>query len=56
MKKNNNKHTMVRNKHKRAAKAAERRAKFQKIKENWKRGIGLYEIYTKEERNQSDKL
>ena len=56
MRKNNNEQTLVRNKHKRALKAAKRRAVFQKIKENWKRGIGLYEKYTEEERNKSDKL
>jgi hypothetical protein len=55
MKKNNNQ-VLVRNKHKRALKAAKRRAAFKIIKENWKRGIGLYETYTKEERNKSDKL
>ncbi len=56
MKKNNNNKVLVRKKHKRALKAARRRAAFQIIKENWKRGIGLYETYTEEERNKSDKL
>lgn len=56
MKKSNNGKTLVRNKHKRALQAARRRAEFQKIKENWKKGIGLYETYTEEERNKSDKL
>lgn len=56
MKKNNNNQVLVRKKHKRALKAARRRAAFQIIKENWKRGIGLYETYTEEERNKSDKL
>lgn len=56
MKKNRDNQTMVKNKHKRALKAARRRAAFQIVKENWKRGIGLYETYTEEERNKSDKL
>jgi hypothetical protein len=47
--KKNNK--QIKNKHKRALHTATRRAVFHKLKENWKRGIDLYETYTSEERN-----
>lgn len=36
---------------KRALKAATRRKKFKHQKHLWKQGIGLYEVYTKEERD-----
>lgn len=42
--------------HKRALKAAKRRKTFNRLKEQWKLGIGLYETYTQEERDKSDKL
>ncbi len=42
--------------HKRALKAARRKKAFNKLKEKWKLGIGLYETYTQEERDKSDKL
>lgn len=45
-----------RQKHKRALNASKRRKVFKKLKEQWKLGIGLYETYTEEERNKSDKL
>jgi hypothetical protein len=44
------------NKHKRALKASRRRKAFVKQKEQWKLGIGLYEKYTQEKRDQLNKL
>jgi hypothetical protein len=41
----------IKQKHKRALKAAIRRKAFNKLKEQWKLGIGLYDTNTKEERN-----
>ncbi len=55
MKKQRNKGHEVK-KHERALKAARRRKAFNKLKEQWKLGIGLYETYTQEERDKSDKL
>jgi ATP-dependent DNA helicase RecG len=41
---------------KRALKASKRRKAYAQQKHLWDRGIGLYEVYTKEERDKSDKL
>jgi hypothetical protein len=49
MKKNNNKNAVQR--HKRAAVENKRKKAFAKQKHLWNRGIGLYEIYTAEERD-----
>ena len=54
MKKNNNKRVTI--KHKRAAEKTKRRKAFAKQKHLWNQGIGLYEIYTAEERDKLDKL
>ena len=54
MKKNNNKRVTI--KHKRAAVKTKRRKAFAKQKHLWNQGIGLYEIYTAEERDKLDKL
>lgn len=51
MKKAKKNDKQIRNKHKRALQTATRRAAFHKIKENWKRGIDLYETYTEKERS-----
>lgn len=49
MKKNSNNNT--KKAHKRALMEAKRRKAFAKQKHLWKQGIGLYEIYTAEERD-----
>jgi hypothetical protein len=49
MKKNNNKKTVRR--HKRAVVETKRKKAFAKQKHLWNQGIGLYEIYTAEERD-----
>jgi hypothetical protein len=41
-------------KQRRALKSAAKRKKFEHQKHLWNQGIGLYEIYTKEERDQSN--
>jgi len=56
MKKTKSSQQQEQQKHKRALKAARRRKAFNKLKEQWKLGIGLYETYTQEERDKSDKL
>lgn len=53
MKKNNKSSKKA---HKRALLAAKRRKAFAKKKHLWNKGIGLYEIYTAEERDKFDKL
>lgn len=54
MKKNNKKR--VKAAHKRALIETKRRKAFAKQKHLWKQGIGLYEIYTAEERDKPNKL
>ena len=54
MKKNNSKNN--KNAHKRALLQAKRKKAFAKQKHLWNQGIGLYEIYTAEERDKSNKL
>jgi hypothetical protein len=54
MKKNNNKHN--KSAHKRALLKAKRKKAFAKQKHLWNQGIGLYEIYTAEERDKPNKL
>lgn len=54
MKKNNNKNSKA--SHKRALLKAKRRKAFAKQKHLWNQGIGLYEIYTAEERDKPNKL
>jgi hypothetical protein len=56
VKKSTAKDSHTRKKHKRALQASNRRHAFNKLKEQWKLGIGLYETYTQEERDKSDKL
>ena len=41
---------------KRALAAAKRRKAYAQQKHLWDKGIGLYEVYTKEERDKSDQL
>jgi hypothetical protein len=43
-------------KNKRALISIKRRKAYAQQKHLWDRGIGLYEVYTKEERDKSDKL
>jgi hypothetical protein len=54
MKKNNNKKS--KNAHKRALLETKRKKAFAKQKHLWNQGIGLYEIYTAEERDKLNKL
>jgi hypothetical protein len=54
MKKNNNKNN--KQAHKRAILEAKRKKAFAKQKHLWDRGIGLYEIYSAEERDKFNKL
>lgn len=54
MKKTNNKNN--KKAHKRALLEAKRRKAFAKQKHLWNRGVGLYEIYTAEERDKPNKL
>lgn len=56
MKKNRPTLMQERQKHKRALVAARRKKAFNKLKEKWKLGIGLYETESQEEHNKSDKL
>ena len=51
MKKQKNLKKQARIKHRRALKSATKRKMFKHQKHLWKQGIGLYEIYTKEERD-----
>lgn len=51
MKRQKNQKKRSRIKLKRALKSATKRKKFKLQKHLWKQGIGLYEIYTKEERD-----
>lgn len=54
MKKRNTKHS--KKAHKRALLETKRRKAFAKQKHLWNQGIGLYEIYTAEERDKPNKL
>jgi hypothetical protein len=51
MKKQTNNSKKIRQSHKRALTEAKRKKAFAKQKHLWNQGIGLYEIYTAEERN-----
>ena len=54
MKKNSRKNN--KKAHKRALASAKRLKAFAKKKHYWRQGIGLYEIYTAEERDKPNKL